>query len=194
MTEKKEYRSAIRSRRLIRQAFLELLKEKRYDKITVTDIVNRADINRSTFYAHYADIKTLAEEIQHEIVDRSMALVMEMDFLELLHAPMPFLRKLFDIADENRELYAILGKTAVSGPQLEKIRALLVEKAMGLPSIPEEIRHQKKFRVRINFFVGGIINVYQQYLVGTMDATTGEILEEIADIITGSSATILDAG
>ena len=61
MAEKKEYRSAIRSRRFIRQAFMELLREKRLEKITVTDIVNRADINRSTFYAHYTDVKALIE-------------------------------------------------------------------------------------------------------------------------------------
>ena len=104
MAEKKEYRSAIRSRRFIRQAFLELLKEKRFDKITVTDIVNRADINRSTFYAHYTDVKALIEEIQYEIVDRSISLIKEIDFLELLNSPIPFLRKLIDIANENREL------------------------------------------------------------------------------------------
>ena len=47
-----EYRSAIRSRRMIREAYTVLLKEKDLSKITVTDIVNRADINRATFYAH----------------------------------------------------------------------------------------------------------------------------------------------
>ena len=43
---KTEYRSAIRSRKLIRQAYVELIKEKDVDKITVMDVVNKADINR----------------------------------------------------------------------------------------------------------------------------------------------------
>lgn len=47
-----EYRSAIRSRRMIREAYTVLLKEKDLSKITVTDIVNRADINRATFYVN----------------------------------------------------------------------------------------------------------------------------------------------
>lgn len=53
---KAEYRSAIRSRKLIKEALADLLQEKPLDKITVTDVVNRAQINRGTFYAHYADI------------------------------------------------------------------------------------------------------------------------------------------
>ena len=43
---KAEYRSAIRSKRLINDALADLLQEKPLDKITVTDVVNRADINR----------------------------------------------------------------------------------------------------------------------------------------------------
>lgn len=192
MTEKKEYRSAIRSRRFIRQAFMELLKEKKIEKITVTDIVNRADINRSTFYAHYTDVRGLVEEIQSEFVERAMAVVKEMDFRDLLHSPVPFLQKLIEIANENRELYTIVGKTALSMNQLEKIKVILVEKALDLSEIPQEIRTQRNFRIRLHFFVGGIINVYQQYLVGNLDVTTEEIVEEISTLIKSSSHTILD--
>lgn len=39
MGQKAEYRSAIRSRRMIREAYTQLLKEKDLSKITVTDIV-----------------------------------------------------------------------------------------------------------------------------------------------------------
>lgn len=56
---KAEYKSAIRSRRMIQRALVELLQEKELDKITVTDIVTRADINRGTFYAHYADLSLI---------------------------------------------------------------------------------------------------------------------------------------
>ena len=53
---KAEYRSAIRSRQLIHDALAELLEEKSWDKITVADIVRRANINRGTFYAHYDNV------------------------------------------------------------------------------------------------------------------------------------------
>jgi AcrR family transcriptional regulator len=70
MGEKAEYKSAIRSRRLIRQAFIELMKEKELEKITVTDIVKRADINRGTFYAHYKYTRAVIEQIENEIIER----------------------------------------------------------------------------------------------------------------------------
>lgn len=192
MAERKEYRSALRSRRFIRQSFLELLKEKRPEKITVTDIVNRADVNRSTFYAHYADVRALVEEIQREFVEQSVSLLKGTDLQTLLRDPVPFLKKWIDIANQNRELHTFLGKNAIASSSIEQFKILLVEKAMNMPQIPEEIRRQKNYEIRVNFFVGGIINVYQQYLVGNLDATTDEIIADIASVITASVHTILD--
>ena len=120
-----------------------------------------------------------------------MALVREMDFMEILQQPTPFVQKLIDIANENRELYTVLGKAALSMNQLERLKLLLVEKAMKLPQIPEKIRNQKNFAIRINFFVGGIINVYQQYLLGNLHATSEEIVDDIAILIQSSADSIL---
>lgn len=44
-----------RTRELLRGALLSLVQEKGYERITVQDILDRADIGRSTFYAHYRD-------------------------------------------------------------------------------------------------------------------------------------------
>jgi hypothetical protein len=46
----KQDRRSQRTRRLVSSAMTELLREKRYDAITVQDLLDRAGIGRSTFY------------------------------------------------------------------------------------------------------------------------------------------------
>jgi len=54
MKDKHDRRSQ-RTRHLVGEAFVQLLKEKGYSAITVSDIIERANIGRSTFYSHYRD-------------------------------------------------------------------------------------------------------------------------------------------
>lgn len=42
-----------RTRELLEKAFITLLRERPYDEITVQDVVNRANVGRTTFYLHY---------------------------------------------------------------------------------------------------------------------------------------------
>ena len=57
------------TQKMIMDVFLQLLKKKNLDKITVREIVDRCDINRNTFYYHFADIPSLATEIITERAD-----------------------------------------------------------------------------------------------------------------------------
>jgi AcrR family transcriptional regulator len=44
-----------RTRKLLQQAFAELLSEREFHSITVNDITERAEVNRATFYLHFDD-------------------------------------------------------------------------------------------------------------------------------------------
>jgi Transcriptional regulator len=54
-----------RTRAMIRQSFIDLLAVKDFEDITVQDIVDRAELNRATFYNHYQD--------KYELLDATMA-------------------------------------------------------------------------------------------------------------------------
>lgn len=55
MDQEKQDRRKRKTRQQLRSALLSLLKEKRYEEISVQDIIERADVARSTFYIHYVD-------------------------------------------------------------------------------------------------------------------------------------------
>jgi AcrR family transcriptional regulator len=55
MAAGKQDRRVRRTKELLRSALIALITEKGYDRLTVQDIIDRADVGRSTFYAHFRD-------------------------------------------------------------------------------------------------------------------------------------------
>lgn len=67
MAEGKVDLRVLRTRRSIREAFMELIKKKPVSKISVTELASRAMINKGTFYLHYPDIYTLYFDVLKDI-------------------------------------------------------------------------------------------------------------------------------
>lgn len=64
-----------KTKALIRQTLTHMLMEKDLKDITVSDLTERADINRGTFYLHYKDIYDLFEQIEKEIWENFNAII-----------------------------------------------------------------------------------------------------------------------
>lgn len=76
MKQQKADRRSQRTHRLVSAAFGELLGEKPYEKILVQDILDRAGIGRTTFYAHYFDKEDVLNniiELELEMLTRQIA-------------------------------------------------------------------------------------------------------------------------
>ncbi|HET9516506.1 MAG TPA: TetR/AcrR family transcriptional regulator [Actinoplanes sp.] len=65
MADPKPDRRVRRTRAAIQAALLQLMRAKGYDAVTVTDIIETADVGRSTFYAHFTDKQDVLEDSLH---------------------------------------------------------------------------------------------------------------------------------
>lgn len=73
-TSKRTDPRILRTRQLIRDAFIDLLEETDLEKITVNRITERATINRVTFYLHYQDIPDMLEKMADDMVSEIQAI------------------------------------------------------------------------------------------------------------------------
>lgn len=95
-----------KTRRAIRSAFYSLLQEKPFEKITVRDITERAEINKTTFYAHYDTIYDLADQLEEETVTAMAARID--DARLLISDPRAFVKELAQSLDGSAALLARL--------------------------------------------------------------------------------------
>ena len=177
---------------MIRQAFEDLLKERGFHKITVSDIVSRADLNRSTFYAHYPDIYGIVDEMQDEIIQRNMELFQQIQFRNILKDPKPYLHCIATTVEQNLELMQRLGLTENVQRKSEKLQEMMEHDIMNNSDIPEMVRESALFGIRVHFFLGGIINAYQRWAEGKLNCTLDQVSSQIGDMIRQTATGFLE--
>jgi AcrR family transcriptional regulator len=99
-------RRANRTRKLLQDALLSLLQERSYDAISVQEIVERADVGRTTFYAHYQSKEALFFAA-HEGMMNHLSIAIPLDDL-LAEAPSRSMVSIFEHAGSNRALFHTL--------------------------------------------------------------------------------------
>lgn len=108
-------RRTMRTKKMIRSALAKLIEEKGFINISVTDLTQRADINRGTFYLHYVDKYDLLEKIENEIIQEIRENTKHLDSINMMNMdtinePLPFMVKLFECFRDNSVLIkSILG-------------------------------------------------------------------------------------
>jgi AcrR family transcriptional regulator len=192
MAEEATDRRVRRTRQLLREALMELTLERGYDHITVQDILDRADVGRSTFYAHYRDKDDLLVsefEAMHPDwtagVDGSAAEPGRRG--ELLEP----LRVAFLQAGANRRQF----KAMIGRQGSETIRRLLPEPVSNLvrehirSQFPEWTGDEQQLAAGVQFIVGGFLGTLTWWLDTDAPYTADEIFEACRRLIVdGASA------
>ena len=79
---KKEDLRVTKTKQSIKNSFIELVKKKGYNKVSVTDIVSKANINRNTFYLHYEDKEDLIKKLLDDSSSRIESMLGYAEFLK----------------------------------------------------------------------------------------------------------------
>ena len=96
------------TKKMIKDAMLELLENRPINKITVTDICAYADVNRSTFYAYYDTTIDLIHEIEDDVLNQLPPLSKELPIDKQDQEFIKTLESFFSYVKDNHRLFKIL--------------------------------------------------------------------------------------
>ena len=158
-----ENRRVRMTKRLLQDALLELLEEKSLEKITVTQVCSKSDVNRSTFYAYYQDVGELLSELEDGVLEKIPGAQKvpvartDSEFIDTLE-------RFFDYVKENRRLFTILLIRRDSGNFNHRLLDAVMEKHLK-PTQQEPTRagplrlcllHQRRYGDFERVAAGGI--------------------------------------
>lgn len=188
MTKVLNDRRTIRTKKMIRNALSELIEEKGFNNISITDLTKRADINRGTFYLHYIDKYDLLEQIENEIIQEfqkrakaenfeNISKIESINNIEAMSKPIPFTIKIFECIKENSVIIkAIMGPNG--DPKFHnKIKELIhtnvFEKNLIKSFNKENMLVPEEYF--ISYVISAHVGVIQQWLQSGMEKTPEEM-------------------
>lgn len=130
-----------RTRAALQRALIDLVEERDLSQISVADVVDRAEVNRSTFYAHYQDVHELAEAACTSMIDDLIGVVLALEATvanpsDSPEDPDPSLTAFFTHFAEHAGLYrSLLGPTG-SARVIEHVRLRTTAAAHSSGQLP----------------------------------------------------------
>lgn len=148
-----ENRRVRMTKKLLKDAIIELLETRSLDRITVTDICAAADVNRSTFYAHYEDVRQLLREIENDMLGH-------VPILPIPYASQPEqqgiepLTEFLRYVQGNERLYRVMLMRRDGGEFFNRAVSAMVEAARQSGEIGDERLARYDCAYRLNGTIG----------------------------------------
>ncbi len=145
-----------KTRRSIKNAFIQLRKKKPLERVTVKELAELAEISKATFYLHYKDIYDLSEQLQNEVIQGILERLLQHECT--LSDTSVFAKELYQAFSEERELI----ETLFSGSQSNVI-PMRIEKEMHEYMKKHTAEISLNDEMLITYTIYGGYAVYERY-------------------------------
>ncbi len=183
MNKNKNDRRIKYTKSVLQQSLVRLLQDKHISKISIKEICETADINRSTFYAHYADQYDLLTQIEQEILKEINEYLDRYNFKEFESESLSIIHRIFEYIVANADLCKVL---------LGENGDLSLQKEFMMIVQHQAMKDWKKKGAQFSedtleylyiFGVNGSIGVIQKWLQGGLKQTAAEMASLIIKLI-----------
>lgn len=159
-------RRSKRTKKCLKNVFLNQLNKKDIDKITVTALCHEADINRSTFYQYYCDIYALLEDIQKDFLEQTEQFSDAIAQSSL--SPHDVVVSILQYIYDNKELLSLLLLKKPDDRFMAQINSTVHKlfrfKTLQSYTFPSEIS-EEEFEDVLLFLTSGFYSIYKKWIL-----------------------------
>lgn len=191
MAEKMD-RRVRKTKAQLKEGLARLMQKKSINEITVKELVDEVDINRSTFYLHYADIYQMLQKIEEDAMEDIMQVMKDYPIDPgNREGAFPFMVQFFNILGSNRDLcLALLGPNGDMS-FVQRIEDLIA--GTFLKYLPKEIRKDElNIKFTYAYCVNGCVGIIKSWLSESQELSaedmatlTYKLVENTAQAVMG---------
>lgn len=171
-----ESRNVRKSKKAIEDAMLSLIELKPYQSISVRELLDKADVCRSTFYKHYKDIYDLIDTIELRFLDELKTESMKLMDYKSVEGKHPIIESVFRVVQNNDRLIRLLLGSNGDLAFIYKIENLLRDLCITI-SAERQGRSTDDRQVLLysSYVVSGAVGIYLQKMARDIDCGPDEL-------------------
>lgn len=168
-------RRITKTKTAIREAFFSILKDNNSSKITVTEIANRANIDRKTFYLHYDSPESIMDEFYKNLINDFLLILEKNDFFDRSFDVLALFQSLNTMIQRDIDLYRHIAKMPSYAFFWEEIKDIV--KSVAIETLSDGVNMTKdEFELYAEFYVAGIIAAFLKWLRNDVNLTETEVV------------------
>jgi len=168
-------RRITKTKTAIREAFFSILKDNNSPKITVTEIANRANIDRKTFYLHYDSPEAIMDEFYKSLINDFLLILEKNDFFDRSFDVLALFQSLNTMIQRDIDLYRHIAKMPSYAFFWEEIKDIV--KSVAIETLSNGVNMSKdEFELYAEFYVAGIIAAFLKWLRNDVNLTETEVV------------------
>ena len=171
-------RSVRNTKKRLYESLMKLVGRKPLNQVTVKEITEDADVNRSTFYFHYQDVSSMVVEMEDKFLqDFSVALT------ALEQKSHDFIAILVRCLENHRDLCKLLLGSNGDMAFVEKMKAIVAEKCSKIwkDAVPELTDVEAS--AMDTFLIGGVMSTLQTWILSDRRVPAKEITDILNRLI-----------
>jgi AcrR family transcriptional regulator len=162
-------------------AYFELLSEKKNDRITITELADRANIDRKTFYLHYNSVDDVIDRHSRATVARIMAELENKGFFNDVLDVSVFFETVLAVREEELQEFEVLQDpeiTVLAWRHAENnLKDMLSDIAYRFFDEPDP-----EMELSIKFYTAGIMSIFVSYIRQEIDIDPHELVRILSDL------------
>lgn len=182
MKDAKNDRRIKYTKMMLTQSLVKLLHERPISKISIKEICETADINRSTFYAHYADQYDLLRQVVDETLQDINAYLDSFNFKEYEPESFQTMNRIFEYIVENAELCRVLlgenGDISLQKEIMMIVQRQGMKERKGRKALDEDT-----IEYLCLFGVNGSIGIVHKWLQNGLKQSAREMAELVIKVV-----------
>ena len=181
----KESRRITMTKNLLKESLLEILKSKPLHKITIKEICENADVNRSTFYLHYADQFALCDEIENDSVEKINTCLAK---VSMKNNRVEGLTEFLAYMKSSGELFKILMRPDFNNSFRVRFTEVAIKRLAELDYHDNVSDEDKEYIFRFMFM--GVLGMLEKWVKDDFDKSPEEIAAFILSLLPSISAAL----